>query len=761
MKFSTRLVTYGYWGTLSPPPFTFNITSTAALKLAKKRPGALQNLRILRADQDDSHAITLDYSLVFPASFNAKTLWANVLGGTDYLAEYLGAFGGTTNVLCHENAQGPGYYRASDTSIFIPESTGHAHRFFLSKPPKSGALALWSYRWDAWQITVVNGKAFFMQCTPDWTQAKESQFYILLGSENPTDEQQESLDDLKKEIYAVYESIEASNGGGGWYGKAFTIAFLPEHRGALEIAIGEGTDSKPQTVELPDLVKARLARTPQPLWQNSAPEIYSTRGSYFWQEGYPKHALSGALLNPEFKTGYYSDSLNDLITSMSADSGDNLPALDGTAITASCEAVNDVWNQIVARFTTSNPRRTPYLYGVSAYLEPGGRSGIPDVSFDSNDCGDPLSGGVGPILDIEPQLEGDMRRSQYVVTMRDISGATIGNQLIKLGKYVPALENHVADLSIGGVRVITEGLVKNATLDGMASATENLSRFHNTTPYTTVQNLVCDGWAILDEIILEGDAVLVGDGANVGRLFDRALRFAGFKNSRINISQTAGKFIRQAAFGETWVCANSKGCSLGDFMRDVAKKHGRGAFPYQDGATGIWYFGARSTSIALVQGHAANFTSDSSLHDADSYPGRFAAFELQSIRDTSDFYNWIRVEGGEDENGLPLVWEEPIWQSIGSGEFGQNSHTFIGRKREHLITDAGCRTIDECEDIGRSVMEFHSLPPRFHSFNSYYHRGLFPGMLITLDAIPCRIARIGGGSTARDEMSIDAQEVTW
>ncbi|HEX8834624.1 MAG TPA: hypothetical protein VF719_10510, partial [Abditibacteriaceae bacterium] len=414
------------------------------------------------------------------------------------------------------------------------------------------------------------------------------------------------------------------------------------------------------------------------------------------------------------------------------------------------QELNAVTSQIVVTLATSNTRYTPFLYSLSALIEAGNRDGTDAEEWNSTTATD-----SDAILDVGVQFEGEMKRRQYVITMRDVEGATTEDAP---GSRYPAYEDRLGSLLGNGVPALTNGIFKTATLEDMSQATENLTRAAVTKPSTQIQNLLCDGWAILDEIILD-EAVLIGDGLHVGGIFRRGLQFAGYRNAEMaGISPTAGKFIKPADFGNGWRLANGPGVSLGDFLRDVVTKHGRGDRYYQN-ALGIWTRTPRPTEVTTINGHPAHFSSDAARNHPDTYPGRLAMLNtITQIRDSSEMYNWSRVIGGEGPDGLPIVVDWPVQRSFRSTGVIE-ARNFIGRIKRQIIEDSGARTRSECEDIARSAAFYVSRPGRFHTFTTYFHWELFPGELITADGVLTIVRKIGSASTARDEMGVDAQEI--
>jgi hypothetical protein len=534
--------------------------------------------------------------------------------------------------------------------------------------------------------------------------------------------------------------------GGDWYDKERSIAFLPEPCGAVHIFVGEGPDGEKQCIDLPDALRAQLNGT---IWEDSHIEVRSETGIWYFQPCIISFLSSGSLDSEPILV----DTARTFEFAAQVASALNTPSLNGTSVTVGLETEDGPLGPVEtirATLATTNKRKTPFLYAVSGFLEAANRDGSKEQIWasDDNDDGDPIE-------DVEVQFEGEMRRAQYVITMRDVSGKTLGDGL---GARYPALEDRTGTLSIGGVPVVTHGIFKTATLSAMGGAIENQVRSAVTTPATEVQNLLCDTWAILDETILE-EAAIIGDGLTVGTLLRRALQFAGETETRLaGIDPDAGKLIKFTEPGEGWRCANSGEVSLGEFIRDIVQKHGRGWRLYQTGG-GIWTFAPPPTTVALVNGHAAHFTSDPALNHPDTYPGRFAMLKpVGQVRDSSELYNFIRVAGGEGKDGLRVSFTWPIPGSIQRG-LGLPARNYIGRKKTLIINDSGAKTRNECEDIARSAALHVARPGRLHSFTTYFHRGLFPGDLITVDGILCIIRKIGSGSTKNDTMQIDAQEL--
>jgi hypothetical protein len=750
MGLSARLVVYGHVGTVAQPPQHISLTAQNIVDAAKRRPGALQNVRSIRKDDEGTGATIIAPTLVFPAVANRRDAWGSANGNNQYDEAALGdsysivwSGNGVPSLLISD----PAKYRIGTNEAFTISG-------FVYKP--NGEFPIWTARWNGWQFQIKKGRAYVMKLAPAWNQALENAYNGLLAlpEEESTTEVNDAINSAQAELYTIHESLSIEPGGGdGWYGQPWKLTFYAEPRGALSVFLGEDARWQEQTIEVPDILKTRTAGT---VWGSGPLTLASSEGTWAVQVGYPSHAVQGRIYLGSYRHPASQD-WQTAAKSMIADkpTGTNI-TIDiedepGVGLEGGTEYTN---SKIYATLTTTNPRLTPFLYAVDVNVDPEPLGEFGDVNFDSND----LEDDDGPIMEIQPQFEGDMRRSQYLVESRDINGRTFAS----IKNRNEGLANRYCRLYIGGTTVVALGIVKESQISNAAKATENILGDAALNPDSRLNLVICDLWALLEETLLTEGAI-IGDGLKLGALIRRVLAYVGFNSAQLaGVSASAGVRLSSAAIGETYAHASSDGQSAADFLREKLDRYGMGWVLYQNSATGVWTFAVRSNALAQIGGSDATFLTGPG-HSPTTYPGRRAVLKpLDFLRSTDEFYNAFRVVGAMGPDGKRIVHDEVLWESVTATVAGignTQSRYFIGRmKRYPTVVDDSIRTQSEAALVGRSLRLRYGRPPRYHSYESYYHVGLFPGDKTSLDGLEAVNERYSG-SIKSDRSQISEREV--
>lgn len=781
MKHFPRVQARGFWGRVDPPPFTYDLTSQKYFEAAR-RSGGLQNLDRLRGFEtfdedgmlDPGAALMLRGRRVWPATWNAKSNWSN----SSVIEELPNPFG-SGPALAYEIEGTP---RTFTSSLTVGENQPFCFRAFLLKQEpiqteedEAQPRSIWGIAWGAgsrtWQLRIIDGSFEITRLSANWTAGKQADLDALEDIESPTEAEQEAIDELRgpRRVEdgghvsfpdAIYDVIETPSLGEALEkvgGKFYEISIIPEPRGYLNVRLG---NNAPVGVEVPDVL---ASRTTGQIYPGSPLSIFTSGQPFMWQTGEYSFSPKGSLRIGPLRNGYWVDSLGSALCQVFKDDS---PA--GTNATISQETYNSVTFGFRATATTSNPKYTPFLYGAVATIAAGARTGINDLAWDSSEN---LIDGMPGILDMVPSCEGGsnaaMRRQEWQVTMRDPAGAMLAS--LTDDNNCDALENRIIDLSAGaslGVQtpILTTGLVTSSQINDAARARYNtggvlqLLRSWLLKTKTTLSLTIADGWAILDEDLMIDSPI--GDGMRLGAYLRLILKNGGWSNAEIaGISASAGRILPMGGLGEAPCVRPEREEPRGDFLRGLIERYGLG-WSLWINAAGVWQFSPRNSAIKTIGGHLANFVSTTD-HNNMTYPGRFAVLSpLEHIRDSGDFYNYFRVEGWINPlTGQRLADEYIIWESIKKTSV-LTSLTYLGRiKRYPTLRDDGLRTMDDVQYALRSLVALYGRSCRYLQFTSYFHVGLMPGDLITVDGLLCEVTRLSGGSMKSDRMQIVAMEL--
>jgi len=760
MRHDTRLIIRGYWGT-NTPARSFQLTGQAMLQDAAKR-GDLVNLTQYRTDNRDLfigagltseiHTAPLGptHKRVFPQAQNYRGAWQHAEGGDDSnLIEYARPFGGDVPGLGHVSNVAASY-GPSDAGMRVLPNTAFTVRLIIHETPEAMGFNFASLAWgeeaqvpeegeepkpvagSMWQFLITDNESVMMRFAPTWNHEDFQEFITLLGTPEPTEEQQAQLVTLKKSLYVDYNnvSIQGDKVGKGVF---YELTFIPEEMGKVSIYQG---DKFVAEVNDTSILSTRRAGV---VWGRSRLQIARNGGHFFWQVGYPEFT-NNATANYLYPKGRWTGDMQFTLLS-SVEPG-------VTAINAQDLTFSSTHDLIRLTWTSTDPRRCAFLYGANAFVPAGQRNGSTTAALDTNNLLDPQNN--PPILTVRSQHEGECRRAQFDISLRDVHGATFQG----LGFNYDTGENHTADLYVDGVRVVRNGLIKTATMAELIGTTPNLPRLNIAGAGALADLTLCSAWALLEEYNLsEGE--LIGDGRWLGDLVKNGLRLVGIPTS-FTSGIANGPRLPRAAIGETWTVISNSG-TLADFLISNVKKYGNGRILWVDGE-GNWRLDFRPRVLKTINGHPAAFTSVAALNDCDTYPGRLAMLmPIDRVRDTRDFYNCIPVIGAPGFDGDPVAGSWTDWASI-TGTTGPLPANFIGReKRMEPVTDTACRTIGDCERVGRSLGEHHFRPPDYITFETYYHGELFIGDLISCNGVYAYIDSAVDGDTGEDRQCISAR----
>jgi hypothetical protein len=770
-RFYSRVLAMGNWGVNSVPAFTYNLTDKKWFNWAKKR-GKLPGFKALRgfdeeADQKNSGgALVMESKPIFPSAWNQKTAWTGTQ--STYLENFFNAFGTNRSGLAYWQDK-RGTTAAFQSTFSIPENGAFTWRLVAFESDDKATTgtqprARNGVRFGAgnalWQLQLIDGQFEIARLSANWTQTKEDQLHALLDKETPTQSEQGQINALRGPILreesgtiypdAIYEQVESLSLGNAVKrdaGNYYEIEVRPEPNGKINCTL---TGSKTQSIDVPEVL---WTRKPGIITNAGKLTVFTNGAPMMWQTGYPASVPKAEFVIGPMKTAHFVDSLGDFTKSILADT-----SLPGTNVTIELEEINGVLFQFRVTATATDPRFTPFIYGLQANLTAKPRNIDLGVALDTSTKLDEQ--GNPPILDIVPECEGAMRRAQYAVTMRDPGGKVFNS----LADSREALENRVCTLSMGAALdkltpLISRGIIKSATLHDMGWARKVLSRLFNTLDSTTVTLTICDAWALLDEDIMQ-DAP-AGDGMRLGAYLRLLLLNAGFTTDDIQgIPENAGRILPKGALGEGFCIVPDVNQTRGDYLRQLVDRWGMGEILFFDNVAqnGIWKFGKRNVQLqklrvytseyAYVE-HDLKFSSDAALNDSKSYPGRFARLgSLDLIRDFEEHFNHFRVEGAVDpKTGQRFVaeWTAP---------------NVIGRRKSYpTVIDEGLRSLDDVQWVLRSLVERYGRSGKFVQFSTYFHAGLMVGDLIEVDDVPCEIVQIPNGSMEHDDMEITAQEL--
>ncbi len=785
MKHSSRLKLYDFVGPISSPAIARNFTADAAYREARASLGApsgslagpadslppygarLANVRRLREGRDGAgkigqeeaesgahaNALCPAFRLEFPAAFQNPDNWAPLVPGTH---EYLEAAPQVFPRRGETDAPGLGYLGAPGAGIgfvsgglgiAVSRNMGWGIRVQLPRPSRSLARPLFQVRWGLWTFEIAAGRAAMLLRSPSWTQSGETSLNTLLALDSPTVEQQDDIEEWRALLYDEAHPLSLNRGGGdGLYVQPFTIAWLPEARGQLNVFFGGGDLHTDQLITLPvkSIVNQRIAQalpggSAPALWPGTRVTVMNNAGHFWWQAG-QFHFSYPSFLEMEPLQVWTPFALPSMEWIMQADVSNA-----STDVTVSNVLVSSLWWQTRLAFTGSDSRLCAFFYGASGLANSGAWAGGRTVLYDSDDH--PIGGG-SPVADIRPSCEGTMKRRQYEMRYRDVNGAALAAvQALAPGLSYHSGEQRVADLEIDGVVKIKHGLVKISTPSDMRQGTPDLERSAVTRGMSAVALVITDQWSLLEDCLLSDE--LVFDGLRLGEAIIKLLTYAGVPPAKLTAIATegsaAGPPVERAALGEKWAETTGDEQSVADCARALMEHYGLKRELWIDNAA-MWQMGFRSETVR------AAFTTQ------DAASRHYVLRPLDMPRDAAEFSNSFRAVG-RGALGKALAWGWTVRRSI--VKVGASyAKDFIGRlKRRPASHNEGWRTLGTLAWIVYSLRRTFGKPPRFYAFQSYWDDDLSPGDRVTFDTVRCEVSKISGGSLLHDRMDFLLQEV--
>lgn len=756
-----RVQTIKYLGQKSPSSYIVNLTGEAAFKSAQARRGGLNGIGLISGVNDNSGVIILQPKVLFTGGDNRNTLanWSGKLTNTYQVSGAFGVAGNSGLGLIYDSVT-PTNTEATITSTWqLKANEGFVLRMFpYINPDKSTDPTLHSaFCFGNWRIIFYKEKVLLVRINENWTIAQEKSALdndtgSLIGPRVAAGNGQPAQN--TSAIYDVYHEVDSPEQSQNLIGNFYEVWVLPESGSGLHVAMGaQGfRGAKNQTfVPLP-------AGETGNIYGGSPLTAYTRSNAMFFQIGTMSFADSSLIMGP-LSTPYSAATWDDsfLDSNISYNVRKNTPP--GTDANVTHEIINDAYFQFNVNLTTTDSAYTPFVYWAQAALMAGAYLGLTEQVYDSNT--DVTSTGNTPIVDVTPSCDGAMRRQEFEVEIH--LPYKIENQLFAYNGNPMSfmLENKLANLSIGdtlaGVTpVITNGLItKNGAMD--VARPEHTTELNAFKPYTKFLCTISDAWAILDEDIILNE--LPGDGFYLGDYVKFILSNGGFSSGQISISDTMGRVLPQAAYGETPCVVPRQDQTRGDYLRDLMDLYGFTLQLYVDGA-GVWRMRDLTSTLAQIDGHDAVFSTVAANNRNLTYPGRFAVLApLDWIRDNENFYNFFRVEGAE-VRGRRLCQEYAIHESISGTVNVDHAFNFIGRIRQYpTVRNEGLRTDNEVAMALRSLQMRYGISGRLFQFETYFHRWFNIYDRIKVDNKLCQITRINGGGIAADRMYIVAQEL--
>lgn len=752
----SRLQTIKYLGKRSPEAYIINLTGEAAFKSARARRGALNGIGLISGVSGDSGVIILKPKVLFMGGDNRNDLsgWSGKLINAYQLNSAFGVTGKSGIGLIYDSVT-PANTEATISSTWdLKSNEGFVVRMFpYANPDKAAAPSLHNaFQFGKWRLIFYGEKVLLVRINDNWNITSEKAALdndddALIGprSFNPTQN--------ASAIYDVYQELDSPERSQSIIGDFYEVWILPEPNSGLHISIGaQGFDSADnQTfVPLPENETGDI--------YNASPlTVYTRSNALFFQIG-TMSFKSGALVVGPLSTPYSATTWDDsfLNSNISYNVRKNTPP--GTSATVSHEIINDAYFQFKVNLATTDSAYTPFVYWAQAALQGGAYVGDTQFQIDTDDLLDAQHN--SPIVDIESSCDGDMRRRSYEITLRRAD--KIQTKLFEYNGNPQSfmLENQLATLSTGGAYnvltpLLTNGLITHCEAQDAANIehTSTTNGFHRWT-FMTVR--LEDAWAILENDIITSE--ITGDGMYLGDYVKHLLIDGGFSLSQININDTAGRILPQAAYGENPCVMPREEQTRADYLRELFDLYGLNWQLYVDNH-GIWQMRQRPTTIAQIGGVNAVFSTDPARNSATTYPGRFAILSsLDWVRDVTDFYNKFRVEGAE-VRGVRLCQEYINHRSIRGIVNTDNTNDYIGYERPFgTVRNDGLRTNNEVQLALRSLVMRYGVSARFLVFDSYFHDAFFQwDRVMVQDAggtpKPYAIWRNPGGSLTNDRMN--------
>lgn len=736
---SARLVCYSGWGEPTPPAFSFDLLGGALWRestsqnVARYGPEPDRAARYPSRQSDDGRPVAL--------ALSGSVLASPTFSGASDLLEL------ASGVVSQPVAEWDGgEARVWSGSSFIGENGAFTLRDVYLHPRRDDEPVT-AWKWG----TPGAGGAFFVKgasasfgfLSSAWN---ETEWLELMELWRAGDFEASADAQRQDELEALLFDSMASVSGSDWIERPFSVTIVPEARGAVHLLVNGQTTS----IENARLVEQNAALfknsdSLQPVWGASGVSVYSTPRAFHFALATPRFAPSGTLTFGPYKNGYFTEYLGDLVSEVSALGSVSVERID----------YNDVEFGFEVTLTRDTSGVTPWLYALSARLQPSGRTGSDTVSFDTTDLYAPLGGEgeTSPILDVEPTWEGASRgttRRGARITMRDVLGRTTTTG----GATTAFPVQCVADLTLGDAPFLTGGIVTSARqgdlaalqLPGGGTSVANNLAFTARAESTLVVQL-SDKWTILEETLCTVRPV--GDGLRLGAYLRALLALAGMTTAEMaGVGASEGPLLPRGAPGDGFLVRPDEGSSVASAIAHALDVRGLGYTFFED-RSGVWQLKRPSASVV------AAFNGNAATNTPHTPQGRLTILQpLDVEHDLSDYYNSFTVRGGRDGE-ISREWTQ--WESLRQ----RNYAAWLGRRKSYPpVVDSSLTTTGEVEYALRSLRWRHSRGGRRAQFETYFHTSLEIGDRITIDGGTWELLGVSGGSWANDTMQFFCLEVS-
>lgn len=778
LKHAARFQTLGGWGYVDPAAFAFDLFGPAAWKAARKS-GVLR-YGAVPSSGDDSRPIAPKYRHVYNVAFNRKDAWEpSDADAGEWLLDARAPFGGDWGISFSSTLkENPKFWTLAAN---LGKNEAVAFRALIYEVAGEGEEVkghIWHYRVGSAGAGVLfqvrDGQPEIARLSSEWTRGLENQLRLLWALKDPTPAQETDAENLQKQIYSSFEtlSLERSTGRDNWLSEPFFVTLLPDPLGALHVILGSG-----------DAVMIEPLEEQKTLWNEGASvEVGQTGGVWKMQHFGVRMMPASMEFGPYFSASDIG-AAQFSVSSVSQLDADGQPIAGVTFEKTEDEAPAPDPNEppdpegtakkfgFKATFTSSDARYGAWLFGLSARLENGPRTGLDDsaVSFDSAGEADSQNGEnqteIGQNRDKKPICEcsisvDESNRRSATVNLRDISGRTLAS----IPGGIDGLVGRVANLAVNDEPALTQALITRGHLNNAAHFAAQVNgqarrQAQDVSKAVTSAELIFeDGHAILEETLC--NPPVISDGKRLGFAIRQRLKVAGYNAAEMaRVPADFGPLLPKAAPGESWAVVSDSGESVSSSIEGLLDRFGLGLRFYQD-TSGVWVLEKRPTQSI------ASFVSDSSKNDPEmKRPGgsrRVILSPLDWERDNSNFFNIFRVIGGIDGKEIvrDFVDKHSMQSTTGVGGGAAQIHArWVGRPRVYpTLRDAGLRTVGQVLYALRSLVDRYNRVGKFATFVTYFVGHFYAGDIVTVDGIKCEIVSYEADVRA-DRMQIRVREV--
>lgn len=725
----SRLRTEKYLGLRAHPSYTLRINGDHMADV-------VQNAGIMVLGDDNRRVVTLTPRTEPDAKFSTVGGWKGTTRNVYQVQSAFGVVGNNAVGLIYDSKNPTTGTEATITSLrtFNQDEGIYIKWYSYATGPENGAVQHCAFQFGRWRLISYRDSFYVGRITAAWNIAEEKA-QLDAGMNDPQ----------QTEIFDVFKSVKITSGD-SVMGEYHHVRILPEPNHGLHIISGATSSPDEYTfVSLPNEETGSI-------YPKTPITAYTRRTGMFFQIGRLTFT-SSQLRTREFTTPYdNADNWNDNLLTSNITYNINANTPYATSVRMNYRLIDDEKYFFTVDLVTANSGTyAPFLQWAEASLPAGEFIGNTQFQIDTDDLLDTFDN--SPVMDIVPNCDGDMRRQQYEIRLRHAD--KIYEKLFAFNGNPQSymLENQVASLSMGYAHdnlrsIVTNGIITNCQAHDAAHAEHtpppNAQRgFH---PWTSMSLTLCDAWAILDEDIIRNE--ICGDGMPLGKYVKVLLRNAGFSEAQINVSETAGFILPEAQSGSHPCILPQDDQSRGDYLRSLFDTYGFDWQLYID-SDGVWQMRKRPTNVRFAWKTGTRDRNDTEV----------ILSPLEWVRDTSDFYNYFRVEGAE-VRGRRLVQEYTIHESIQGRMYVDNAKNYIGRIKPYpTVRNDGLRDKNHLQLVLRSLVQRHGVSCRFVTFDTYFRIGLYQWDRITIDGKPFAISSIGGGSLAENRMQIVAMEL--